>query len=191
MRSIRLLLIVTAVALVALASSGSALASSGIRLSASSIGTGGRLTMNGNVICDVLYTIAMTRNPMLKVTGVDQGSLTGTVRGCTGSAWTGAGTVLAGATVRYESFTGTLPSIIGITITAQNLGMQFATLWGPCLYGGNVTNLKFTVSGGQISALDYNVASTIGRAGGSGLCPSTLTLRGVMVALGTPTVALI
>lgn len=185
MRLIRSLLIAAAVALVALSASSTALASRGIRFSNSTIAAGGRLTINGNGICDVLLTI-VAANPFLKVTGVNQGTMAGTIRACSGLGSTGAGTVLSGITVRYAAFSGTLPSIRGITIQSPNFGIQLATIIGNCLYGGSLTGLTFPVSAGQVTGVDFNASSTLPRVSGAALCPATWTLRGALSTLGTP-----
>lgn len=189
MRMIRSMLITTAIVITALAVSGTAVASRGISLSATSIGAGGRLTMNGGWMCNFLLMVATSSRTVSKTPGVDQGTIAGTVSGCSGGWLTGAGTVLAGIALRYQSFSGSLPNITTLTISSPNFGIQFATIVGPCLYGGNLTGLNLPLSGGQLTGVDFNSTSTIPRVGGSALCPSTWQVRGSLAVLGTRPVA--
>ncbi|MGB7159235.1 MAG: hypothetical protein WBD40_14295 [Tepidisphaeraceae bacterium] len=186
MKKFSMLFVAALAVLAGMFGAASAQAATGIRVSSSSIGAGGRLTMNGNVICDVLLTLTLTANPIAKRTGVNQGTAAGTIRNCSGGGATGAGTVLAGITVQYQSFSGTLPNITRITINAPNAGFQLATIVGNCLYGGNLTGVGLTASALAVTAADFGASATLPRVSGSGLCPASAQIRGVLAVLGTP-----
>lgn len=161
-------------------------AATGIRFNSSSIGFGGRLTLNGTQICDILLVLTLTRNPMTKTTGVNQGTLGGTIQNCSGGGATGGGTVLAGITVQYQSFAGNLPSITSVVLNVPNAGFKFGTLAGDCLYGGNWTGLRLNATALTISGMDMNTTATLPKVSGIAFCPSMGTARGLLAALGTP-----
>lgn len=106
MKAIRSTPLALVILVAALALPVAALASSRIMLGRSVISFTGRMTMNGNVICTNTFTITLFLNPIHKTPGIDQGTITGSLGGCTGGGSTGAGTILAGTRVRYESFSG-------------------------------------------------------------------------------------
>lgn len=185
MRSVRSLLLTVAIVVAALVPS-TALASRGIMFSHTVISVSGRVTINGNVICDNSFTISLTSNPLLKTTGTNQGTVAGNIERCTGGGATGPGTVLAGSTIRYESFSGTLPAITSIGISSQNWGFQMTTIVGNCLYGGNLSGLVAQAPSLRVTTLNFNSSTTLNRASGSALCPTTVTLRGALSIIGTP-----
>ena len=82
----------------------------------------------------------------------------GTVRGTTGTCANGFGvyiiTLLPEAwTINYNSFSGTLPAITGLTVEIVNFSFLYAQIGqGSCLYKGNL-HMSETVAGGSITTL--------------------------------------
>lgn len=170
-------------------------ASRSISSSASTIGASGSLTLNNDrEICDVLIELRLTANPIPKTTTTAFATAgPGYIRNCIGpvaaAAPNNTGTILAGTTVRYASFTGTLPSALSaINISSDNAGFSINTLAGQCLFRASTTNpltgLSLTVSSSTITAARFT-NDGIDRASGSILCPASGAINGTLTVLGT------
>lgn len=168
-------------------------ASRSISSSSTSIGAGGSLSFNNDrLICDFLVQIALSRNPIPKAAGTAIGTLSqGFIRNCIGpvaaAAPNNTGTILAGSTFSYVSFSGRLPTITSIGISSTNFGFSFNTLAGNCLYRASVANPLVGVSlDSPASNTVTSLTSTndpIDRASGSILCPASLAINGVLRVL--------
>lgn len=146
----------------------------------SSLGSSGKLTMNGALTCDVLLAITASSIDIPKRNGVVWSRAgNGYIRNCTGalagSPNTGA---ILGMSFQYTSFSGALPNITRVQFAAPDGTFVFRTIAGDCLYGGPISGLGIDMSGGSATGIDFDSTSSIPRVSGSILCPSTATLRG-------------
>lgn len=168
-------------------------ASRSISSSATSIGAGGSLTFNNDrMICDYLVQLTLSADSTPKTAGTTLGTIgPGFIRNCIGpivpSPPNNTGTILAGSTVSYASFTGTLPRITSIGVSSLNFGFSLNTLWGVCLYRASATNPFTGVSldsptSNTLTSLTFTNDS-IDRASGSILCPATWAIRGTLTVL--------
>jgi hypothetical protein len=90
--------------------------------------------------------------------------------------------------ILYERFIGALPSITGIEITLDNIAWLLTVLGANCLYRASTTSplrgITNREAGGRATGLRLNEASSIPKAEGSFLCPSTIVFRGAGI-IGT------
>lgn len=176
------------VALLAVASS-SATASRGFGIGISASGT---LTLNGGAaVCSGALTITAASLPLLKNTGIDQGTIVAaSITRCTGSLATGGGAILTPIAVRYQTFTGTLPNAItGVTVMGVDAGISLDTVAGPCLYRGDLGGVTINISGGVASTVSFTGSNTLPKFSGSILCPSTGSASGTLT-VGQPVIFL-
>ncbi|HZV73421.1 MAG TPA: hypothetical protein VFF79_06875 [Conexibacter sp.] len=84
--------------------------------------------------------------------------------------------------VRYDSFTGTLPSITGIRFQTVGVAILVTSFGASCLYRSTAASPAFGIAnreaGGGISGLQADSASEIPLASGGFLCPASATHSG-------------
>ena len=192
MRKIARMFFVT-VGLLAIAAT-TAQASTGVSLSSGGpITATGRLTMNGSTICTVSLTLTSSTT-LRKTTGVTQAQVTaGSITACSSPIGVNSGAVLTPINIQYASFSGTLPNITGIGVTAPNAGFRLDAFSGAvrCLYGGNMTGITFNITGGRVTGVTF-ASNRLPLVSGSGLCPADGTVAGPLTVQGTaPTVTLV
>lgn len=192
MSKLKLSLLAVAIVMVGAFGATTAQASRGITVTQTRITATGVLTLNGGLtVCNVSLTLSLGSTTLTKTRGTNQGSVTaGSITGCSGLASSGA--VLTPINVQYDTFAGTLPNITSISIVAPNAGFSLNTLGGTCLYGGSLSGVRFLVTGGAISNVDFTGSNAIAKVSGGALCPSTGTITGPMTVTTTvPRIALV
>jgi hypothetical protein len=84
--------------------------------------------------------------------------------------------------VRYDSLTGTLPSITGIRFQTVGVAILVTGFGQSCLYRSSVAGPAFAIAnrevGGAITSLSAEEGSSIPLMAGGALCPATATYSG-------------
>lgn len=178
-----------AIALVGLAAPAAATASSGIQVGAGWLTTSGVITKN-NTRCDVSLIFA-SDGVIAKTTSLTpftgETLVGGTLTNCAGGLLTGGQITSSGVSMRYSSFSGTLPNITGIRFRILGFRVTLRTIAGNCEYGGDLDGVNVTTSGGSVTGVDLTGSSTLPRTAGSALCPASTAMTGTLSRVsGTP-----
>lgn len=180
--ALRCLLLAGAVAAVA---APAASASSGIQLGAGFLTASGVITKNnGQSTCDVQVTFS-TDGVIAKTTSLTpfpgEHFAAGSIRNCRGML-NANGHTFTGGSIRYHSFTGTLPNITGIRLVLLGVSITLSTIVGNCTYGGDLSPVTVTVAGGVATGVSFTGSAALPRLSGSALCPASSTLSGALTA---------
>ena len=133
------------------------------------------------VVCNVTLSGSMRETSFAMVEGTEFGSVNrSSVSGCTGGALSFLRLAEAPASLTYRSFLGTLPELTAIRHRFGALKIQSVTVFGTCLYTGDVDALMelreinaWTVGTSTIVPARLTLVSGT-------LCPATATLTGRM-----------